>query len=114
MRPATSFVGMRSGTGHLVLAARGLFFPALGACLLGLSGCAALSPQACRDVPPLLRKVENSSGVTRTENELDLRAARVRCQLDLAGLGQREVAKTENLPAFRLDQWMMLVVSGHL
>lgn len=97
-----NFGAVRPGTDSL-------FRCSLGACLLGLSGCAALSPQACRDVPPLLRKVENSSGVVRTENELDLRAARVRCQLDLAGLGQREVAKTENLPAFRLDQWMMLV-----
>ncbi len=79
------------------------------ACLLGLVGCAALSPKDCLEVPKLIAKVENSSGVVRAENELDLRAARIRCQLDLAGLGQREVAKTENLPAFRLDQWMLLV-----
>lgn len=81
----------------------------MGASLLGLSGCTALSPKDCLEVPKLVAKVENSSGVMRAENELDLRAARIRCQLDLAGLGQREVAKTENLPAFRLDQWMLLL-----
>jgi len=66
-------------------------------------------PKACNDIAPLQRKVENSSGVVRTENELDLHAARVRCQLELAGLGQREAEKTEKLPSFQLDQWLTLV-----
>ena len=81
----------------------------LYACVLGLSGCSALSPKACNDIPVLARKVENSSGIVRKENELDLHASRVRCQLELAGLGQREIEKTENLPAFRLDQWFFLL-----
>lgn len=77
--------------------------------LCALSGCASLSPRSCNEVPRLRDRVENSSGVMRRENELDLRAAQSRCQRELAGLGQREVERSENLPAFRLDQWMLLV-----
>jgi hypothetical protein len=81
----------------------------LGLVGTALSGCASLEPKPCLEIPALRDKVENSSGIVRTENENDLHAARVRCQLELAGMGQQELLKNPRIPTFTFSQWSVLL-----
>lgn len=78
--------------------------------LLLLGGC--MMPPVCREIGAMELKTANSSGVMRQENEEALLATRTRCQLELAGLGQRELAKKKPTPTFRLEEWLAFVKQG--
>jgi hypothetical protein len=75
-----------------------------------MGGC--MLPPVCREIGGLERKVVNSSGVMRQENEEALHATRTRCQMELAGLGQRELAKKKPTPTFRLEEWLAFLKQG--